>query len=68
MERLQRVDIPKKQRSSYKAAHYFSLIDQQLVKLAFKQLLEYCCAHFNDSFDALFQRIAAIVDFGRQLR
>jgi hypothetical protein len=68
MERIQRPDIPKTQRASYKVAHYLSIIDQGLVKTAFTQLLEYCCEHFGGQFDALFQWVAAVVDIGRKLR
>jgi len=67
MERLQSPEIDPEQRSSAKIAEYIASINQSLVKLAFKQLLDYCCDRFEDSFDALFQRVAAVVDFGRKL-
>lgn len=69
MERLQRIDkLSAEQRASYKLAHYFSLIDSQLVTTAFKQLLKHCCNNFEGLFDALFQRVAAVIDFAKRLK
>lgn len=67
MERLQKIESIATKRASFKVAQYLSAVDAKLVRLAFDQLLEYCCENFEDSFDALYQRVASVVDFGRRL-
>ncbi|KAI6183176.1 hypothetical protein M3Y97_00460500 [Aphelenchoides bicaudatus] len=68
MERLQKQESEACKRASFKIAQCIADTDSKLVRLAFEQLLENCCSNFEDSFDALFQRVATVVDFGRQLK
>lgn len=68
MERLQRQEPDASKRASFKVAQCLSETDPKLVRIAFEQLLDYCCSNFEDSFDALYQRVATVVDFGRQLK
>jgi hypothetical protein len=68
MERLQRQESVASRRASFKIAQCLAETNPALVRVAFEQLLDYCCSNFEDSFDALYQRVAAVVDFGRHLK
>ncbi|KAI6240400.1 hypothetical protein M3Y99_00472200 [Aphelenchoides fujianensis] len=67
LERIQPPAAERRRRASWKVADFLRSIDQQHVHSAFMQTLSFCCDHFDDKFDALFQRVAAVVDFGRAL-
>ncbi|KAI6172690.1 hypothetical protein M3Y98_01001400 [Aphelenchoides besseyi] len=68
LKRLQSPTCERQQRASWKIADYLSHIDQKYVKCAFMETLQFCCDHFDDNFDVLFQRVAAVVDFGCHLK